>query len=172
MPDASHDSTWRIELLAQHHDRRSFASGQPALDEFLRHRAGQYGRRDVGRTYVLVAANDVQVVGYYTLAAGAMGFSTIPDEWAKRLPPHHIPTVHLGRLAVDKRFQGLGLGGDLLFHGLRTAVRVSEEIGVYAVDVFAVDENAKSFYRKFGFLQLRDDPFHLFIPVKHVRQLM
>jgi GNAT superfamily N-acetyltransferase len=172
MADVSHGSTWRIELLAHHHDRGSFASGQPMLDEFLRHRAGQYGRRDVGRTYVLVAPDDVQVVGYYTLAAGAMGFSTIPDEWAKRLPPHHIPTVHLGRLAVDKRVQVLGLGGDLLFHGLHTALQVSEQIGVYAVDVFAVDGNAKSFYQRFGFLQLKDDPFHLFLPVKQVRQLM
>lgn len=172
MADTPDGSPWRIESLTQYHDRRSLVSGQPLLDDFLRHRAGQYDRRDVGRTYVLVAAGDLRVRGYYTLAAGAMGFSAIPDEWSKRLPPHHIPTVHLGRLAVDKAVQGMGLGGDLLFHGLQTAVRVSEEIGVYAVDVFAIDENAKSFYRRFGFRQLEDDPFHLFLPVKLVRQLM
>jgi GNAT superfamily N-acetyltransferase len=172
MADIPDGRTWRIELLTQYDDRRSFTSGQPLLDDFLRHRAGQYDRRDVGRTYVLVAADDLRVRGYYTLAARAMGFSTISDEWSKRLPPHHIPTVHLGRLAVDEAAQGMGLGGDLLLHALRTAVRVAEEIGVYAVDVFAIDENAKSFYQRFGFLQLEDDPFHPFLPVKLVRQLM
>ncbi len=101
-----------------------------------------------------------------------MGFDTIPAKWSKRLPHHHIPAVHLGRLAVDESMRGQGLGGDLLFHALQTAVQSSETIGVYAVDVFAIDENAKLFYEKFGFQPLNDDSFHLFLPVKLVRQLI
>ena len=165
-------ATGRIERLASHHDRRTFSSGQRLLDDFIRHRAGQYDRRDLGRTYVLAAGDDPRVQGYYTLASGALGFDTIPDEWSKRLPQHHIPAVHLGRLAVDESMQGQGLGGDLLFHALLTAARISEHVGVYAVDVFAIDAKAAAFYQRFGFLPLNDDPFHLFLPVKLVRQLL
>ena len=77
------------------------------------------------------------------MACGAMGFEVIPVKWAKRLPHHHLPTVHLGRLAVDESMRGQGLGGDLLFHALETAVEISDVIGVYAVDVFAIDESAR-----------------------------
>jgi len=165
-------SQWHIERLSSSHDRRSFASGQTLLDDFIRQRAGQYDRRDLGRTYVLVSGDESRVWGYYTLASGAMGFDTIPDEWSKRLPQHFIPAVHLGRLAVDQAIQGRGFGGDLLFDGLQTAGRISEQIGVFAVDVFAINEDAKSFYLRFGFLQLVDNPCHLFLPVKLVRQLL
>jgi len=88
------------------------------------------------------------------------------------LPQHHIPAVHLGRLAVDESMQGQGLGGDLLFHALLTAAKISEHVGVYAVDVFAINAKAAAFYQRFGFLPLNDDPFHLFLPVKLVRQLL
>ncbi len=82
-----------------------------------------------------------------------------------------LPTVHLGRIAVDKSYQKQGLGEELLFHFLRSTCEVAERIGIFAVDVFALDEEAKKYYLGYGFLQLEDDSLHLFLPMETVRAM-
>lgn len=59
----------------------------------------------------------------------------------------------------------------MLFHFLNTACAVAERIGVFAVDLFAKDEDAKGFYLKYGFLPLLDDPFHLYLSMATVRAM-
>ena len=72
------------------------------------------------------------------------------------------------QLAVDRKMQGKGLGKVLLMHALSRAVRISSEIGIFAVRVDAMDNDAKNFYLKYGFIQLQDAEFSLILPLKTI----
>ncbi|MBH0194792.1 MAG: GNAT family N-acetyltransferase, partial [Nitrospira sp.] len=124
-------------------------------------------RRGFGRTYVAVSEASVSVSGYYTISSGSVGFETVPEN----LPHHPVPIVLLGRLAVDRRSQGQGVGKLLLVDALRRAERAADELGIYAVAVEALSGLARSFYMRFGFRALTDDRMHLYLPIKVVRQL-
>jgi GNAT superfamily N-acetyltransferase len=162
---------WVIEPLDRSHDRKSFCCGKAPLDTFLKTLAGQYERRRVGRTFVATAQGEKRVVGYYTTAAGSFALNSLPEASRQGLPKHPLPTVHLGRLAVDLSCQGKGLGETLLFHFLHKALEVSQELGVFAVDVWALDEQACRFYLKYGFIRLEDAPEHLYLPLQTVGEM-
>lgn len=161
---------WLIEQLAADHERRGFSCGQASLDRFIREQAGQYERRGLGRTYVAVPAAERRVVGYYTLAASAVQISSLPKQVAKKLPKHPIPVILLGRLAVDQSMQGQGLGADLLVDACKMVARASDMVGVFALFVEAIDENAKAFYEKFGFTPFPERTSSLFMPMADVRE--
>lgn len=162
---------WSIERLCKSHDRASFDCGGPTLNGWLRRLAGQYERRDLARTYVAVRPGEVQVLGYYAISNHQVSYEALPDEQSKGLPVINVPVVLLGRLAVDKSVQGHGLGAYLLIDSLCRAEYVSRHVGVRAVEVHAIDEDARRFYLKYGFVSLRDDMYHLFLPLQVVRQL-
>jgi GNAT superfamily N-acetyltransferase len=162
---------WQIERLAARHDRTGFCCGKPSLDNFLHQLATQYDRRDMGRTYVATLPPDARVHGYYTLASGAVAFAVVPAEVSRKLPRHPIPVAHLGRLAVDQGARGLRLGETLLLDALRRCVRFADELGIHAVEVYALDDDARGFYLKYGFTPLVDDGFHLYLPMKTIRRL-
>ena len=90
-----------VERLANNHDRAMFECGQPALDDWLKTRAGQYDRKDLARTFVAVLPGEGRVLGYYALASHRVRFEALPDDQAKGLPKIDVPVVLLGRLAVD-----------------------------------------------------------------------
>ena len=159
----------RIERLQRSHDREDFDCGKPSLNRFLQAVARQHDERNLGRTFVAVKAGSTKVVGYYTLASGRISFENVPDN--RKLPHIPIPVVLLGRLAVDNRQKGSGLGKLLLLHALWRAQRIGREAGVYAVEVDAIDDNAAAFYAKYGFVPLLDDPRHMYLPIKEVEAL-
>jgi GNAT superfamily N-acetyltransferase len=162
---------WVIEQFTSEHVRTEFSCGTPLLDNFLRLLVSQYERRGLGRTYVARKPQDMRVAGFYTLAAGSFDVSDLPSATRKKLPKHAVPTVHLGRLAVDHAFRGQRLGETLLFHALRLALQLSATLGAYAVDVWAIDGEAAAFYRKYGFVDLADDPLHLYLQMKSVEKM-
>jgi len=136
------------ELLAKEHDLTAFRSGEQALDDWLRRRALANQRSGASRTYV-VTAND-QVIGYYSLAAGAI----LPAQSTgkvRRNMPNPIPVMVLGRLAVDQTWQGQGLGADLLRDALLRTIQAAEITGIRALLVHALHEKAAAFYSRFGF---------------------
>ncbi len=100
-----------------------------------------------------------------------MAFQNVPEELKKKLPRYPIPTVHLARLAVDSTDRGEGLGKFLLMDALKRAAGLSQQVGIQAVDVVAKDDNARSFYLKYGFVELTADTKHLYISMKSVRKL-
>jgi predicted GNAT family N-acyltransferase len=164
-------SVWQISLLTKAHVRNAFQCGKPALDKFIRELASQYERRDMGRTYVATMPSLQEVLGYYTLAAGAVAFENLPAEAAHKIPRHPIPVIHLGRLAVSDLAKGQGLGKYLLLDALRRSKNLAEQAGIFAVEVFAIDAEAKQFYLKYGFATLMDDANHLYLPMKAIRKL-
>jgi GNAT superfamily N-acetyltransferase len=162
---------WMIRRLAKVHDRSSFDSGQPLLDEWLKDRAGQFDRRDLSRTFVATRTDSTVVVGYYAISTHRVVYDTLPTAEAKGLPRLDVPVVLIGRLAVDQSVQGQGLGALLLVDALRRSLQISEQVGIRAVEVDALDDAARNFYLKFGFCSLLDDPRHLFLTMAEIRKL-
>jgi GNAT superfamily N-acetyltransferase len=159
-----------IELLTKSHNRTEFDCEEESLNRYLKEAARQNSRRHIGQTYVAVVAGEKRVVGYYTVCAGRIAFETLPPS-SQNLPPYPIPTLHLARLAVDRSLKGLGLGRLLLFEALKLAARWAGQVGVYAVDVLALNDSARHFYLKHGFIELQDEKSHLLLPVKDVLAL-
>lgn len=114
----------------------------------------------------------MRVVGYATLAAGAVTFGHLPPASSRKLPRHPLPVVLLARLAVDRDFQGKGIGEMLLLDALERSLALSEQLGIFAVEVLAIDETAAGFYRRYGFAPLVDDARHLFLPMETVRRVL
>ena len=160
---------WNIAPLADGHERGAFSCGKPPLDVFIRTQAGQYARRDIGRTFVATRPGESAVVGYYTLVASAVEFVHLPETLGKKLPKHPVPAILLGRLAVDATVRGQGLGGQLLMDATSRALKVSEELGVFGVHAHAIDDEAKAFYERFGFVALPDQERHMFLPMASIR---
>lgn len=156
---------WVVEPLSRLHERADFSCGQPALDDFLRSLVSQYEKRRLGKTYVAVRPGETLVLGYYTLASGAVSFDHIPKGAARKLPKHPVPVALLARLAVERGLQGKGLGAALLADALRRVLALAKQLGIHAVEVDAIDAEAKVFYEKFGFVPLLDNDLHLYLPV-------
>ena len=155
----------RIEPFSKaKHDRSQFSCGQPSLDAFLRTLVTQYEKRRLGRTFV-AARPDGRVLGYFTLASSAIAFENIPPDDSQKLPKHPVPTILLGRLAVDRTEQGQGLGETLLMSAIAKSLDLSEALGVYAIEVQAIDSAAARFYGKYGFVPLLNQPLHLYLPL-------
>jgi GNAT superfamily N-acetyltransferase len=162
---------WVIERLARGHDRSAFDCGQAPLNDWLKLRAGQYAKKDLARTYVAVRPGQMVVTGYYAISTHRVSYEALPPDQAKGLPKIDVPVVLLGRLAVDRTAQGQGLGSLLLIDALRRAQHISGEVGIRAVEVDALDDAARRFYLRFGFVSLIDDPNHLFLAMHVIRKL-
>jgi GNAT superfamily N-acetyltransferase len=156
---------WLIEPLDHSHERGEFSCGKAPLDTFLHSLVSQYEKRKLGRTHVAVRPGEKRVCGYYTLASGAISFAHLPAKVAKKLPRHPVPVALLARLAVDQSAQGCGLGKALLMDAFKRCLALSKELGIYAVEVDAIDQEACAFYLKYGFVPLQDNEQHLYLPM-------
>lgn len=164
-------ASWTIRRLDKAHDRSAFDCGRPMLNEWLKDRASQFDRRDLSRTFVATRPEETRVLGYYAISTHRVIYDVLPAAEAKGLPRLDVPVVLIGRLAVDQSAQGQGLGALLLVDALRRSAQISEQVGIRAVEVDALDDAARKFYLKFGFRPLRDDPRHLFLPMHEIRKL-
>jgi GNAT superfamily N-acetyltransferase len=164
---------WMIEPLRNEHDRAGFSCGNPSLDRYLKEQAGQDLRRGCATPFVLISKRgDATILGYYTLSSYGIDAGELPVEVAKKLPRYPlIPATLLGRLAVDRSFQGRGLGEFLLIDALHRALVQSAEIAAAAVVVDAIDAGAARFYRHFGFVAFPAIASRLFLPMKAVADL-
>ena len=160
-----------VEPVGPHHDRASFSCGEPTLDDYIRRQASQDARRRVAQVFVTMGDRPGEIVGYYTLSAASFEKDDLPKELAKRLPHYPVPAAVIGRLAIDLRSQGHGLGETLLLDALRRVVRASDAIGVYAVVVDALHDRASAFYERYGFRSFPSSPRRLFLPLQTFEKL-
>jgi len=156
-----------IEALNKEHDRESFDCEEPSLNNFLKNYARQNDVKGLGKTFVAILSGGQKIYGYYTISSGSISFDNLPE----KMPRYPVPIVHLGRLAIDKTVRDKGLGGLLLLDALRRSLKIADELGVFAVEIYALNEQVKSFYLKFGFRELNDDPLHLYLTLKLIRKL-
>lgn len=165
-------ASYQIEALGKTHDRSAFNCGSAALDRYLHQQARQDAEKNVAAPFVLTAAPAPQVLGYYTLSASLVNAGELPDALAKKLPRYpQLPVTLLGRLAVDHRMKGKGIGQFLLLDALRRSLGAAANIAAMAVLVDAKDDAAEAFYRHFSFLPLHQQPRRLFLPMKTVAGL-
>ena len=135
----------------------AFDCGREALNHWFRRNAWRNQQDGTSRTNVISNATDTEVAGYVTLAASQINRAHLPKS-AQRNRPDPIPAILLGQLAVDLRYQGRGVARSLMLFALKTALRISEDVGCYAVITHPLDEEVRAFYSGFGFQGLAFDP--------------
>jgi ribosomal protein S18 acetylase RimI-like enzyme len=156
--------TFRIEPLNDEHDRSGLVSGSAALDRYFQAQASQDVRRRIATCFVAVSYDSGQIAGYYTLSATSIALDTLSTQLIKKLPRYPVvPAALLGRLAVARTQQGLGLGGVLLADALKRSART--EMGVFAMVVDAENEGAQLFYEHHGFTLLPGGSRRLFLAI-------
>jgi len=158
--------------LANSHNKKEFSCGMEMLDNYLQRQAGQDIKRKLAACFVLPDQDANLIKGYYTLSNNIIPLNMIPDSFKKRLPETYssIPATLLGRLAVDKRYHGQGIGKVLLIDALKRSFIISKSIGSFAVVVDPLDKEAECFYKKYGFIKLPDSG-KMFLPMKIINQL-
>ena len=159
-------AAFRVEVLGTGHARDGFSCGVDALDSYFARQATQDVRRRASACYVAVEAGSGKVAGYYTLAAGGVPLTDLPEALTKRLPRYpSVPVARVGRLAVDQQFHGQKLGGALLADAAVRALR--SEVAVYALVVDAKDGASEAFYRHHGFEGFGTKGRQLIVSLKH-----
>ncbi len=154
-----------IEPLDARHNRKSFDCGEPSLNDYLQRFARQNARNNSSRTYVAVQPDETRICGYFTLSAGTVALADFPAEVRKGWP-RLVPSVHLGRLAVDREFQSQRLGHALMSSVFEIATQAADLIGIAVVELWALNQNSRLFYDRFEFTSLLDDAFHLYVSVE------
>ncbi len=155
---------FQVAPLDAAHNRAVFESSSELLNRYLREQVTQDIRRRVAACFVALT-DEKRIAGYYTLASASLLLADLPASSIKKLPRYPtVPTVRMGRLAVDQTFKGQGLGGALLADAFHRAAH--SEIAAYALMVDAKDEKTAAFYRHHGFIALPDSPLTLFLPLK------
>jgi predicted GNAT family N-acyltransferase len=160
-----------IQLLSKSHQKSGFDCGKPLLDNYIRTQASQDVKRDLSACYVLTEDENNEVLGYYTLSSNSIERTSFPAKMTARLPPSYgdLPTILLGRLALDKKIHGKRLGEYLLIHALNRCVEVSQTIGALAVVVDPIDEEAEEFYSSYGFILLPGSK-KMFMAIKTIEE--
>jgi ribosomal protein S18 acetylase RimI-like enzyme len=160
-----------IAPLVAAHDRQAFSSGAVALDRYLQMQANQDIRRHIANCFIASPVQSNVVAGYYTLSAASIPVADLPEEQTRKLPRYPVLAAALiGRLAVDKRYQGQNLGSAMLFDVIARAIR--SDAAVFALVVYAKDEAAARFYRHHGFEAFSGRAGRLFLTVATARRVV
>lgn len=150
------------------HDRVTFDCGETELNDYLKFIARQHVDKGYAQVWVAVTKPGcTQLVGYYTLSMTSLA----PDELQGKSGVRRVPALLLGKLAVDKRYHGQRIGIRLLMHAQRSALLLSRQVGVHALVVDALHEQAADFYRKYDFEELTTGPLHLYKTIKDIARM-
>lgn len=154
------------EPLGDDHQINTFDSGEPALDDWLRRRARANQTSGASRTYVV--CEGTRVAAYYALASGAIAQAGTPGRFRRNMPDP-IPVVVLARLAVDKNYQGRGLGRALFRDAAQRVANAADTIGIRGIVVHAISEEARKFYIALGFDSCPAEAMTLVVTLRDLR---
>lgn len=154
--------------LSKHHILEDFDCGYPQLNKWLQRYAWQNQQANAVRTFVVCIEN--QVVGFYSLAVGAVDHIDAPQRVKKGLARHPIPVMILARLAVDRRYQGMRIGSGLLKDAILRTLNAADYAGIRAILVHAKDDKARTFYQQFDFEPSPIDPLKLMLLLKDAKK--
>ncbi|WKS83364.1 GNAT family N-acetyltransferase [Aeromonas caviae] len=155
-------------LLTSQHDVSSFTSNEPTLDLWLKERAIKNQIAGASRTYVVCENNCV--VAFYCLSSGIVTTNEATGAIKRNMPPE-IPMILLGRLAVDSRYTGKGIGRALVKDALERALQAADIIGVRGVLVDALSPTAKAFWESVGFKASGLDPMKLMVKIADIASI-
>ena len=165
---ATGKARWVIRKLERSHLVEDFDCGYEDLNRYISRFALNNQSAGSAQTYVAIAGNTV--VGYYSLAVGAVAHTQAPPRMAKGLARHPVPVMLLARLAVDGEIKGQGLGAALLRDALARTLQAADIAGIRAVIVHAKDDAARRFYEHFDFDPSPTDTYHLYLLIKDLRK--
>jgi len=162
-----------MEILdKKKHAVEKFNCGNEALNRYLTIQAGQDMRKKLSVCFVLNDDYTRDLIGYYTLSSYSIDADAIPDSLKVNAPRNYsrLPATLLGRLAIDLKFQGKGLGEFVLLNALERALDASIKIASLAVIVDPIDKSAERFYSKYGFVKCKDNN-KMLLSMKTIQQL-
>jgi predicted GNAT family N-acyltransferase len=160
------EKKWTFVSIDKKYKREHFDCGYPILNDYLKKYARQNHEKGIAKTFVAISQSEpLKIDGYYTVSASVIEYESLPETYQKGMPNYPISAMLIGKLAVDNTIKGQGLGGELLVDALLRAVKASQEIGIFAVRVDAIDLIAKEFYLKYEFIPFLDRPLSLFLPI-------
>ena len=148
--------------LLQADTNKPFDCGMPSLNSWLQRHAWENQKSGVSRTNVMFEIDaskrdEKYLAAFVSLANAEIRRECLPKP-QQRNKPQTIPTVLLGQLAVDEKYQKQGVAKSLLFFAYKTAVQVAEKTGCYCLLTHPLDDNASAFYRHWGFVETPFDP--------------
>ncbi|MGW2828532.1 GNAT family N-acetyltransferase [Streptomyces sp. NPDC001286] len=149
-------TAYESELLRDHHQLEAFDCGKAELNDWLAGSARHCNRNNTARTFVWTEPGDSNVLAYYSLAAHLVEKNSVPPRLG-RGSPEQCPVVLLARLALDKTLHGQRLGGVLLADALDQVVRAVQNVAARFLIVDAIDEEAATFYERYGFKRIPGD---------------
>jgi len=156
--------------LSNNHEREGFCCGYEALDHYFSAQVGQDIKRNITKCFVAVDNVNQQTAGYYTLSAAQIPLPGLPKEIARKMPRYDaVPASRIGRLAVDRRYQGKGIGSALIADALLRSSHSS--MAVYALLVDAKNEQAEAFYLHHSFIPCIGALHTLFLPLKTISKI-
>ncbi len=161
---------FRLEALSRAHPRRAFRSGVAAVDDWLATKALQNQEKRLSVTKTLTDQTGA-IAGYFTLATGQVDFSDLPTELARQLPRRRLPVAILAWLGVSKPHQGQGLGRRLLAQALLDCHEAGKTFAFIAVILDCIDDESRSFYRKWDFQALPGSPYRLYLSAKQLEAM-
>ncbi len=160
---------WYEEPIAKHHDRATFDCGDAALNEFLLRHARNSHDKGGAKTFLAVDNSDEKkILGFYSLSPASVAYQNTPKVVKRGLARHDVPVFRLGRLAVDRSVQGMGLGGQLLLAAGRRCILVSTQVGGVALLIDAKNDRVAEWYASYGAVPLLDAPHSLLLPLKTI----
>ena len=159
-------TAWHEELISKKYDREAFDCGEEPLNEFLRRHARKSHERGGAKTFLAVGdADSKTIIGFYTLSPASVDYAQTPDIVRRGLARHDVPGFRLARLAVDRRWQGRGIGGQLLLAAGRRCLLVATEVGGVVLVIDAKNERVVGWYASYGAVPLLDEPLTLLLPL-------
>lgn len=166
------NARFSIEKLRASHVRKDFDCGVASLNVYLQKQASQDERRSISVTYVVNDVVENKAAGFYTLSSATIESVQLTEEVVRKLPGYPLlPATLVGRLAVDKMYQKKKLGEVLLMDSLHRSYESSKSVASFAVVVEAINKQAESFYKKYGFIDLEAEKKLYYLAMKTVRKL-
>lgn len=156
------------EPLGDDHDIGDFGSGEPSLDDWLRRRARANQVSGVTRTYVVCEGKGKHVVAYCGLASGIVTLGSAPSRFRRNMP-NPIPVALLARMAVDRNWQGQGIGRAMFRDAARRVAQAADAIGIRGIVLHAISEEARNFYLTLGFDPSPREPMTLTVTLSDIR---
>ena len=160
---------WHEEPISKKHDREVFDCGDEALNDFLRRYARKSHERGGAKTFLAVDdAGSKTILGFYSLSPASVDNARTPEIIRRGLARHDVPGFRLARVAVDRRWQGQGIGGQLLLAAGRRCLLASAEVGGVVLVIDAKNERVAGWYASYGAVPLLDAPLTLMLPLATV----
>lgn len=159
-------TAWHEEPINKKHDREAFDCGGGALNEFLRRYARKSHELGGAKTFLAIDdADNKTIFGFYSLSPASVDYARTPEIIRRELARHDVPGFRLARLAVDRRLQGQGIGGQLLLAAGRRCLLASAEVGGVVLVIDAKNERVAGWYASYGAVPLLDAPLSLLLPL-------